>query len=92
MCSNCIQIYIDSNNKIQNGFKCPFCKKDVHNFVKLNITLHPKCMNCDNTISYYGECLHPISCKKCINDIIQNDQVECNICNKNVKLIKIYFC
>jgi hypothetical protein len=90
-CLNCIKEYIDKNTNILNNLKCPFCKIDVNNFVKLNIT-KPKCYNCDNIVSYYGSCSHPISCKGCINNIIKDDKALCGICNNEVKVMKIYYC
>lgn len=85
VCLNCIKEHIDLNGNKLNGYECPFCKSRVDSFVKLT-TDKPIC-DCGNTVSYYGKCTHPIACKNCIKK-----SEYCKICDKNVEIMKVYYC
>ena len=63
-CTECVQKHIDLNNMTISDYKCPFCTTSITSFISIEST---NCQSCHSTARYFGECTHPISCKKCIS-------------------------
>lgn len=88
-CTDCVETFIDINN-ITN-YSCPICRTHTSSFIKLDEEHQPSCSECNfGIVSYYGECKHPISCKKCAKTKSDKNILYCKICCKDVKVIKVF--
>lgn len=93
-CTECVKTSINMRDSSMNNYECPFCKTKVTHFVMLDNTRPHVCSECGGIVSYFGECKHPISCKKCIKKLINGHdyrQAHCKICNTDVKVMKVFY-
>jgi len=90
VCTECVKTDMDINKL--SGYNCPLCR-NYGSFVKLNEQHAPYCTKCDKEqqlVSYYGECRHPISCRNCAKNQTDKDILHCDICDTDVKVIKVF--
>ena len=92
-CTECVKTHINTSTHMISDYDCPFCKQTVTNYIELSSTHPPHCQKCNSVVSYYGDCLHPISCTKCIKDMVSESEpnmIKCNICMSNHKVMKVH--
>jgi len=85
-CTACVTTDININNI--TIYRCPICRTPTSSFIEIEEVLPPLCQECNKTVSYYGVCKHPISCRKCAKT--KKNKLHCNLCDKDVLYIKVY--